>query len=155
MLFLLAAVNAMAAKTIPSFTEKSVTGDGVIDSASYEGKVLLVNFWATWCPPCRKEIPALIKIQEKYADQGFSVIGISMDQGGKRVVRKFLEKMKVNYPNIVGNNKIAKGFGGVVGIPVSFMIDREGNLVKRYDGYVSEKVLVRELEELLAGAPTE
>ena len=111
--------------------------------------MVLVNFWATWCPPCRKEIPALIRIQDKYKDKGFSVIGISLDEGGRRVVSKFIKKLEVNYPVFIGKAKIGRGFGGVMGIPVSFLVDREGNLVKRLDGYVSEKVLNRELEKLL------
>jgi cytochrome c biogenesis protein CcmG/thiol:disulfide interchange protein DsbE len=138
-----------AAKMMPEFSEKNITADGLVESKDFAGKVLLVNFWATWCPPCRKEIPALIKIQDKYKDRGFSVIGISMDEGGRRVVSKFIKKLKVNYPVFIGKAKIGRGFGGVMGIPVSFFVDREGNLVKRLDGYISEKVLNRELEKLL------
>jgi thiol-disulfide isomerase/thioredoxin len=141
-------VNVEAAKKMPSFSKKNVMDGTVVSSDAYRGKVLLVNFWATWCPPCRKEIPYLIKLQEKYQGKDFSVIGISMDEGGKRVVKKFLEKLKVNYPVIIGNAKIGRGFGGVIGIPVSFVVDREGNLVKRLDGYVSEKVVEKELAKM-------
>jgi thiol-disulfide isomerase/thioredoxin len=140
--------NVEAAKKMPSFSKKNVVDGTVVSSDAYRGKVLLINFWATWCPPCRKEIPYLIKLQEKYQEKGFSVIGISMDEGGKRLVKKFVSKLKVNYPVIIGNAKIARGFGGVIGIPVSFVVDREGNLVKRLDGYVSEKVVEKELAKL-------
>jgi thiol-disulfide isomerase/thioredoxin len=140
--------NVEAGKKMPDFSKKNVVDGTVVSSDAYRGKVLLVNFWATWCPPCRKEIPYLIKLQEKYQGKGFSVIGISMDEGGKRVVRKFLEKLKVNYPVIIGNAKIAREFGGVIGIPVSFVVDRQGNLVKRLDGYVSEKVVEKELAKM-------
>ena len=145
---LLGAGNVEAAKKMPSFSKKNVVDGTVVSSDAYRGKVLLVNFWATWCPPCRKEIPYLIKLQEKYQEKGFSVIGISMDEGGKRVVKKFIEKLKVNYPVIIGNAKIGRGFGGVIGIPVSFVVDREGNMVKRLDGYVSEKVVEKELAKV-------
>lgn len=145
---LLGADNVEAAKKMPSFSKKNVTDGSIVSSDAYKGKVLVVNFWATWCPPCRKEIPYLIKLQEKYREKGFSVIGISMDEGGRKLVNKFITKLKVNYPVIIGNAKIARGFGGVIGIPVSFVVDREGNLVKRLDGYISEKVLDRELSKL-------
>lgn len=138
-----------AARMMPGFSEKNITAEGRVDSKDFAGKVLLVNFWATWCPPCRKEIPSLMRIQDKYKDQGFSVIGISMDEGGRRAVSKFVSKLAVNYPVFIGDAKISRGFGGVMGIPVSFLVDREGNLVKRLDGYISEKVLNRELELLL------
>jgi len=144
----LVAANVSAAKKMPAFSEKNITAEGMINSSDYEGKVLLVNFWATWCPPCRQEIPALMRIQEKYRAKGFSVIGVSMDEGGRRLVSKFIKKIEVNYPVIIGDAKIGRGFGGVMGIPVSFLVDREGNLVKRLDGYVSEKVLESQLEQL-------
>lgn len=147
MLFL--AAPAGAVEKMPEFSEKNITADGVVASKDFAGKVLLVNFWATWCPPCRKEIPALIGIHEKYKDRGFSVIGISMDEGGRRVVEKFVKKLEVNYPVFIGDAKIGRGFGGVMGIPVTFLVDRKGNLVKRLDGYISEKVLVKQLELLL------
>ncbi|MDF1578299.1 MAG: TlpA disulfide reductase family protein [Desulfobulbales bacterium] len=145
----MAAGSVGAAEKMPEFSEKNITGDGLVNSADFAGKVLLVNFWATWCPPCRKEIPALIKIHDKYKDQGFSVIGISMDEGGRRVVGKFVEKLGVNYPVFIGNAKLGRGFGGVMGIPVTFLVDREGNLVQRLDGYISEKVLDKQLYLLL------
>ncbi|MDT8334144.1 MAG: TlpA disulfide reductase family protein [Desulfurivibrionaceae bacterium] len=145
----MAAGSVGAAEKMPEFSEKNITGDGLVNRADFAGKVLLVNFWATWCPPCRKEIPALIKIHDKYKDQGFSVIGISMDEGGRRVVGKFVEKLGVNYPVFIGNAKLGRGFGGVMGIPVTFLVDREGNLVQRLDGYISEKVLDKQLYLLL------
>jgi len=141
--------DVAAAKKMPSFSEKNVADGSKVNSDEFKGKVLLVNFWATWCPPCRKEIPYLIKLQDKYRDKDFLVLGISMDEGGRKLVNKFISKLKVNYPVIIGGSKIARGFGGVMGIPVSFVVDREGNLVRRLDGYVSEKVLGAELEKLL------
>ncbi|MBU0481670.1 MAG: TlpA family protein disulfide reductase [Proteobacteria bacterium] len=141
--------NADAAKKMPEFSLKTVAGDQVVDSTALRGKILLINFWATWCPPCRKEIPFLMELHKKYQRKEFSVIGISLDQGGKRLVQKFVDKLQINYPIVIGDAKIAKSFGGVVGIPVSFLVDREGNLVKRYDGYVSENILAKDIERLL------
>ncbi len=151
LLTMTAVAPALAAtvKKLPDFSEETVMGQGKIDSASLHGQVVLVNFWATWCPPCRKEIPSLIEMQDKYRARGFTILGISMDEGGRKVVAKFLEKLGVNYPVIIGSTSLARGFGGVMGVPATFLVDREGNLVKRYDGYVSEKILSGEIEKLL------
>ncbi|MEN8141984.1 MAG: TlpA disulfide reductase family protein [Thermodesulfobacteriota bacterium] len=146
---MLLAANSQAAKKMPGFSEKNIIDGAVVSSEDFKGKVVLVNFWATWCPPCRKEIPYLMKLQEKYGQKDFTVLGISMDEGGRRFVKKFVNKLGVNYPVIIGGSKLARGFGGVIGIPVTFLVDRDGNLVKRLDGYVSERVLEKELAKVL------
>lgn len=140
---------ARAAKKIPVFSGETVNGQGKFDSASLQGKVVLVNFWATWCPPCRKEIPSLMKLQDKYRDKGLVVLGVSMDEGGRTMVGNFLEKQGVKYPVIIGDGSLAKGFGGVIGVPASFLVDRKGELVRRYDGFATEEELRQELEKLL------
>jgi len=140
---------AAAAKKMPDFSGKTVNDQGKFESSSLAGKVVLVNFWATWCPPCRKEIPSLLKLQEKYGVQGFAVVGVSMDEGGAKLVAKFLDKQKVNYPVIIGDADLARGFGGVIGVPATFLVDRKGELVRRYDGYATENELREEIEKLL------
>ncbi len=140
---------AMAAKRMPDFSGKTVNDQGKFDSATLRGKVVLVNFWATWCPPCRKEIPSLLKLQEKYRDKGFAVVGVSMDEGGSTLVGKFLAKQKVSYPVIIGDAELARGFGGVIGVPATFLVDRQGELIRRYDGFASEDELQEEIEKLL------
>lgn len=140
---------AAAAKMMPAFSGKNVNDQSKFDSASLRGKVVLVNFWATWCPPCRKEIPSLVKLQEKYRDKGLVVVGVSMDEGGSKLVAKFIEKQKVNYPVILGDADLARGFGGVIGVPASFLVNRNGELVRRYDGFVTENELREEIERLL------
>jgi len=141
--------QAWAAKKMAAFSGETVNGQGKFDSATLQGKVVLVNFWATWCPPCRKEIPSLVKIQETYRNKGLVVVGVSMDEGGRTLVGKFLEKQGVTYPVIIGDAQVAKGFGGVIGVPASFLVDRKGELIRRFDGYVSEEELRGELEKLL------
>lgn len=143
------ALPAAAAKRLPAFAGETVNGQGRFDSASLQGKVVLVNFWATWCPPCRKEIPSLVKLQEKYRDRGLMVVGVSMDESGARPVAKFLEKQKLNYPVILGDAELARGFGGVIGVPASFLVDRKGEVVRRFDGYVTEAELLGDIEKLL------
>jgi thiol-disulfide isomerase/thioredoxin len=143
------AAKAESVKKMPDFSGETVVGGTKIDNASLQGQVVLVNFWATWCPPCRKEIPSLIEMQAKYQARGFTILGISMDEGGSSAVRHFLEKLKVNYPVIIGDAALAREFGGVMGIPTSFLMDRQGNLIQRYDGYVTEEILGGKIEKLL------
>jgi len=140
---------AVAAEKMPAFSGKTLNSQGEFDSASLRGKVVLVNFWATWCPPCRKEIPSLVKLQEKYRARGFAVVGVSMDEGGGSLVAKFLEKQKVGYPVILGSAELARGFGGVIGVPASFLVNRKGELIRRYDGFASEDELREAIEALL------
>lgn len=141
--------TAHAATPMPRFVLSSVTDGKAIDSNTYKGKALLINFWATWCPPCRKEIPSLIELQEKHGAKGFSVIGISTDQGGSSLVAKFAQKMQINYPVVISDNDTPRNFGNILGIPTSFLVDKEGNVRKRYDGYVDHETLERDLLQIL------
>ncbi len=128
-----------AATKVPDFSFPSVPDKERIDIRDFRGKVVLINFWATWCPPCLKEMPSLVSLQDEYGPQGFSVIGISIDQSGPKVVANMMKKIGVNYPVIIGDGKLSRDFGGVTGVPVSFLIDRSGNVLKRYTGFVSHK----------------
>ena len=141
---------ARAPKTMPAFTLPSATNDSVIDSSSLTGKVLLINFWATWCGPCREEIPTLIKLRDDYQHEGFEVIGISMDLGSRGTVAKFVKKVSIDYPVAMGTPKVARSFGGILGIPQSFLVDRQGNIVKSYAGMIEQDVLEKDLTKFLA-----
>lgn len=138
-----------AAKKMPSFVlDDVVTGDS-IDSKQFSGKTLLVTFFATWCPPCMQEVPDLIELQTKYASKGFSVVGLSVDQGGAGVVRKLVEKRSINYPVLLANGRIARDFGGVVGIPTSFLVNSKGTVVKKYPGYVPHVLLENDIKRIM------
>jgi cytochrome c biogenesis protein CcmG/thiol:disulfide interchange protein DsbE len=124
----------------------------------YNGKVVLVNFWATWCDPCREEIPWLIDMQHKYGAKGFTVLGIAMDEEGKKVVEPYVSKehfdvngqtLTMNYPIVIGNDDIAEKFGGLLGYPTSVLISRDGKQVKRITGIISEGEMSRAIESLL------
>jgi thiol-disulfide isomerase/thioredoxin len=124
----------------------------------YNGKVVLVNFWATWCDPCREEIPWLIEMQQKYAAKGFTVLGIAMDEEGKSVVAPFVskehfdvssQKLTMNYPIVIGNDDIADKFGGLLGYPTSVLISRDGKQVKRITGIISYEEMSHAIESLL------
>lgn len=139
---------AAAGDAMPSFSLSSALDGKTISSDDFKGKALLVTFFATWCPPCRQEIPSLIKLQNEYAAKGFSVIGMSMDDGADVVV-KLIKKEEINYPVLMAKAKTAGDFGGVIGIPTSFLVNREGEVVKRYPGYVPHDLLEKDVSSLL------
>lgn len=140
---------AQAATKMPDFVLASVMDGKEVSSSSFENKTLLVTFFATWCPPCIEEIPSLIKLQEKFGKDGFSVIGLSVDQSKARVVRRFVVKQGINYPVLMADAKTMQSFGGVYGIPVSFLVNKNGNVVKKYPGYIPQSVLEKDLKKIL------
>ncbi len=121
-----------APKAAPGFTLKDLEGKP-IKLSDFSGKVVLLNFWATWCPPCREEIPALVALQKQYAAQGLVVLGISMDEGGPARVASFIKKTAINYPVVLGDEKTSTAYGGIQVLPTTFVIDRKGQIV---DGFV-------------------
>jgi thiol-disulfide isomerase/thioredoxin len=133
--------------------------DREVSLSDYSGKVVLVNFWATWCAPCREEIPWLIEMQKKYGDKGFTVLGLAMDEEGKSVVAPFVsneqflieggQKAAMDYPIVLGNDDIAKRFGGLFGYPTSILISRNGKIIKRITGEISKQDMSREIESRL------
>jgi thiol-disulfide isomerase/thioredoxin len=142
----------------PGFTLKDLE-DHDVSLGQFKGKVVLVNFWATWCGPCRIEIPWLIELQNKYAARGFTVLGVAMDEEGKSAVAPFVQKERfkvggtsqsMNYPIVLGNDAAADKFGGLLGFPTSVLISKDGRVVKRVDGLVSydkiDKAIQSQLE---------
>jgi cytochrome c biogenesis protein CcmG/thiol:disulfide interchange protein DsbE len=141
----------------PEVTFKDLQGKEV-PLASLKGKVVVVNFWATWCEPCQVEIPWMIGFQQKYADKGFTLLGVAMDEDGKSAVEPFVQKsqfdvdgkkMTMNYPIVLGNDDLAAKFGGLLGLPTSIVISRDGKVVKRYIGLASQDDLDKEIKSLL------
>ena len=140
--------RAQAPPTMPDFSLPSATDDGVVASSHHQGKVLLINFWATWCGPCREEIPDLVRLHDSYKGKGFTVIGISLDDS-RRVVRRFVQRLGIPYPMAMGNSKTARAFGGVFGVPQSFLVDRKGRIVKSYMGLTDPGNIERDITALL------
>jgi len=116
---------------------------------SFKGKVILINFWATWCGPCKAEIPSLVELQEKYADD-LVVLGFSVDDTPEKM-KPYSEEYKVNYPLLVGNGRedVQNAFGPLLGIPVSVIIDREGIIAKKHTGIATKEQFEREIKALL------
>jgi thiol-disulfide isomerase/thioredoxin len=140
---------AVAASKMPSFVLPDVVTGEKVDSKSFAGKTLLITFFATWCPPCMQEVPDLIDLQKKYSSKGFSVIALSVDEGGAKVVKKLVEKRSINYPVLMADRSTARDFGGVVGIPTSFLINSQGNVVKKYPGYVPHVLLENDIKKIM------
>lgn len=146
---LLSSVVAQAATQMPSFSLASVRDGKIIESDSFNGKVLLLTFFATWCPPCAEEVPVLVKLHKELADAGFSVVGLSVDQTGSDSVAKFVKSQEINYPVLLAEARTTQDFGGVYGIPVAFLVNKSGNVVKKYTGYVQHEILERDIRSLL------
>jgi len=115
---------------------------------SFRGKVVLLNFWATWCAPCEIEMPVLSAWQQQYGPRGFQVIGISMDDDAAPV-RKLLVKLKTNYPIAMGDAKLGQQYGDVMGLPLSFLIDREGVVRARFQGETDLKTIEEGFKNML------
>ncbi len=131
----------------PAFSVAGLAG-GPLSLKRYRGKVVLLDFWATWCAPCRTEIPRFVEFQSRYGSRGFQVIGISMDDE-REPVRHFYRTFGMNYPVGMGNLKIARSYGGILGLPVTFLIGRDGRIHSKISGAADLASLQAEIEALL------
>jgi cytochrome c biogenesis protein CcmG/thiol:disulfide interchange protein DsbE len=136
-------------KKAPDFSLTSVDGK-VIKLSNFKGKVVIIDFWATWCPPCRKGIPDLIEIQKKYPGK-VQVIGISVDREGqtKNDVPGFVKSYNINYPIVYFNDKVVTDYGGIEAIPTAFVVDKNGNIADKHVGLVPISTYLSKIEELL------
>ena len=124
------AVDTSQLQAAPTWALVDLAGKPVT-SESFKGKVVIVDFWATWCGPCRAAIPHLIELQKVYKDKGFEVVGVSLDQQGPAVVQSFVDKNSIQYTIAMGNQKIVSDFGGVRGIPTAFIISQDGKIFRK------------------------
>jgi peroxiredoxin len=140
-------------KAAPEFALKDADGR-TVRLADYHGKVVLLNFWATWCDPCRAEIPWFADLERRHKDRGFAVVGISMDEDGWDAVKPFISEFGINYRILMGDDTIAKLYGGVESLPTTFLIDREGRVAAVHVGLVSKSSYERDLIQLFESAPS-
>jgi thiol-disulfide isomerase/thioredoxin len=124
-----------------------------LDLADYRGKVVLLDFWATWCGPCRIEIPGFIKLQERYRDQGLVILGIYIDDNAESV-RDFYREFKMNYAVAAGDQRLAELYGGFIGLPTTFLIGRDGRIYSKHSGAEDVSVFEEEIKTLLAAQPS-
>jgi cytochrome c biogenesis protein CcmG/thiol:disulfide interchange protein DsbE len=132
----------------PDFELKDADGR-VVRISDYRGKVVLLDFWATWCGPCKIEIPWFIELERKNKDKGFAVLGVSMDDEGWEVVKPFVSRIGVNYRMMIGNDITAQLYGGVEALPTTFLIDRTGKIAAVHVGLAGRKDFEDGVEELL------
>jgi cytochrome c biogenesis protein CcmG/thiol:disulfide interchange protein DsbE len=137
-----------ALKVAPDFALKDLQGN-LYHSSDAKGTVRLVDFWATWCAPCRQEVPMFKDFHAAYGSKGFTLVGIAMDDEGVEKVKPYVDDMKIPYLTLIGDEGVVDAFGGVVGFPTKFLIDREGRIVDSWVGEVPRAVLEKKIQSLL------
>jgi thiol-disulfide isomerase/thioredoxin len=137
---------------VPAFLVNDLDGNPV-STAAWKGKVVFINFWATWCPPCRAEIPVLIDLANRYKDR-LQIVGVSLDDSGPEDVKKFVKDAGINYPVIMANRAIMAEYGGVPALPTLFVVNAEGNIVQKHEGLYAPALYETEVR-LLLGLPVD
>lgn len=135
-------------KVAPDFTLKDSNGQP-LKLSDLKGRVVLLNFWATWCGPCKIEIPWFIDLEQRMKDRGLTVLGVSMDEEGWEAVKPYMAKHKINYRMVIGTDQIAELYGGVESLPTSFILDREGRIARVHIGLVSKSEYENDINTLL------
>jgi peroxiredoxin len=132
----------------PEWALKDMNGK-TVRSTDFKGKIVILDFWATWCGPCRAEIPGFIALQQQYEKRGLVVVGLSVDEGGAEVVKKFTQKLGMDYPVVLADDKTQQAFGGIEAVPTTFVIDRAGRIVKEHVGFADKDEFENEIKPLL------
>jgi peroxiredoxin len=145
-------VGDVTGQSAPDFTLPTIDGKQV-KLSELRGKAVLVNFWATWCGPCKLEIPWFLDLQKQYGSQGLVILGIAMDDNPD-VVPKFAQEMKIDYPVLIGNEKVAEQYGGVEGLPQTFYVGRDGRIVKKVAGVISHSDVEDGIKQALGTSPS-
>jgi peroxiredoxin len=147
-----AARASVKGKPAPEFALKDANGQ-TVHLADYKGKVVLLDFWATWCGPCKIEIPWFMEFEQQFKDRGFAVVGVSMDEDGWTAVKPYLVRMKVNYRILLGNDQVGTQYGGVDSLPTTFLIDRQGKIASVHIGVSTGKEEFKDAIVHLLDAP--
>ncbi len=139
---------ASQARQAPSFNVKTLEGKA-LRSAEFRNKPVILDFWATWCGPCRASMPHLSAMQSRYEKQGLSVVGMSVDDGGPQNVRKFANQLGVKFTLAMANDEILDAYGPIRSIPTTFFINRKGDIVRRVVGYIDGETMEDYVKEIL------
>lgn len=145
--------GAEAGSMAPDFQLQDIRTGKAIKLSELKGKAVLLNFWATWCSPCRVEIPWFVDLQKRYGAQGLQIVGVAMDDAGAAAIAKFANGMSMNYPVLQGTEKVADLYGGVDGLPITFYIGRDGRVVKRVIGLGSREDIEDDVQSVLRPGP--
>jgi thiol-disulfide isomerase/thioredoxin len=132
----------------PDFVLTSLDGQEVRLS-QYRGKVVILDFWATWCPPCKLALPHFIELHQELKDDGLVIIGVSLDKTGVREVASFVKEWKIPYIVVMGTGEVARSYGGIRGIPTTFVIGKDGKVYRKYVGYRKKEVFEKDVLRLL------
>lgn len=133
---------------LPDYEFDTLKGESV-KLSDYRGKILMVNFWATWCGPCRKEIPELVKLKEKYGDQGFEIVGVALDDEGFEVVKPFLQQFDINYTIVADDYSYGNELGGIYMVPTTYLVNKDGKIAFRKIGEITVENIEPKIAELL------
>jgi thiol-disulfide isomerase/thioredoxin len=142
--------GALQGQLAPDFELKSLDGQNV-KLSDFHGKAVLLNFWATWCGPCKIEMPWFVELQKQYGSKGLQIVGIAMDDSSSQDIQNFVKEMGVNYPVLLGKEAVGQAYGGVDVLPTTFFIDRDGKIVAREFGLQSRSLFVENIEKALGG----
>ena len=140
--------------SMPAFRLKDANGQ-MVRPADYKGKVVLLDFWATWCGPCKLEIPWFIDFERQFKDEGFAVVGVSMDEDGWAAIKPYVQSMKMNYRVLLGNDDVSAAYGGLDALPTTLLIDRQGKIASVYQGVSLGKEEFKDAIVQLLHAPRE
>lgn len=143
------ASSKLQGQMAPEFELTSLDGK-TVKLSDFRGKAVLLNFWATWCEPCKIEMPWFVDLQNKYGPQGFQVLGIAMDDASPKDIAEFAHKLGVNYPIVIGKEKVGDDYGGVQYLPSTFYVGRDGKIVDRVFGLVSRSEIESNIQKALA-----
>lgn len=143
---LLAQTGYSQNKKAPYFELKDLNGK-TVKLSDFSGKVVVLDFWATWCGPCKKGIPEFVELQKTYSKQGVTIVGVALDDYD--AVKKFYKDYQMNYPVLMGTNDIVKLYGGIRGIPTAFIVGKDGTIRQRYEGYRPKEIFEKEIKTAL------
>ncbi len=142
-------IGAARGQTAPDFELISLDGKK-IHLSDFRGKAVLLNFWATWCEPCKIEMPWFVQLESQYGPEGLQVVGVAMDDSGEGEIAQFAKDMGVNYPVLLGKESVGDAYGGIIHLPTTFYIDRSGKIVQRVEGLDSRHDIEKGIQQALS-----